>query len=354
MEKVFGGLGIRYLQAHFKCSPPTYPIEKTVTFAHILNNVGFDHPGELFSLVAAWRNLFELVEPDLVICDHSPTALLALRGLPAKRATIGAGFSCPIAIAPFPVLEPRLPHTPEELLADEARLLANANEVLDRFGSPPLEYLAQLYADLDDRILITFQEMDHYQDRAGATYWGLSPLVPGAPPAWPHGDRRRVFGYLKPFASLPTLLELLNRLELPTVIHPDGISTSIQQKYASRTLHFQQERVDITQARRDCHFAILNANHATLAAFILGGKPVLNFPLSLEQEMCAAPIVERGAGLVVSGTEPNDIFRKMEMILGSDEYTAGAERIAEKYRDWDYEASGIRLAEHMESLIART
>ncbi|QDU61678.1 hypothetical protein Pan216_25400 [Planctomycetes bacterium Pan216] len=91
-----------------------------------------------------------------------------------------------------------------------------------------------------------------------------------------------------------------------------------------------------------------------MAAFVLGGKPVLNFPLSLEQEMCAAPIVERGAGLVVSGTEPNDIFRKMEMILGSDEYTAEAERIAERYRDWDLEASGTRLADHMESLIART
>jgi hypothetical protein len=52
------------LQAPIKVRKPAEPFRPPFTFAHILHNTGFGDPRELSGLVAAWRGLFALVEPD--------------------------------------------------------------------------------------------------------------------------------------------------------------------------------------------------------------------------------------------------------------------------------------------------
>src|SRR5688500_4148992 len=41
--------------------------------AQLLEQSAFGDAAELRALVAAWRTLFGLVQPDLLVCDHSPT-----------------------------------------------------------------------------------------------------------------------------------------------------------------------------------------------------------------------------------------------------------------------------------------
>src|SRR2546423_1408995 len=97
---VFGDLPIDYFQAPVLRTRPTDPIEQVRTFSQMLHNVGFGTTEQLQTLVHAWCNLIELIEPAVIICEHSPTALLASRLYDKRRVTLGTGFFCPPDYAP--------------------------------------------------------------------------------------------------------------------------------------------------------------------------------------------------------------------------------------------------------------
>src|SRR5687768_1699763 len=87
---LYGDAGVHFLQAPIPIEPVKLH-KKPYCYAHLLAANGFGDDHQLFSLAAAWRNLFKLTTPDLVIVDHSPAALLAARGLDLRIATIGSG-----------------------------------------------------------------------------------------------------------------------------------------------------------------------------------------------------------------------------------------------------------------------
>src|SRR4051794_14012883 len=72
---VFRELDVKLLQAPQKLRPPPSEFKPPLTFPHILHNTGFADLIELAAMAGAWRNLLELVRPNVVLFDHSPTAL---------------------------------------------------------------------------------------------------------------------------------------------------------------------------------------------------------------------------------------------------------------------------------------
>ena len=147
---------------------------------------------ELGILAEAWRYLYRQIEPDLIVFDHSPTALLAARGFPTRQALIGTGFFCPADETPLPNLRPWLRVDSAQLLADELGILANVNAVLERWKERPLDRLAQLYYPVDEHFLLTFQELDPYPQRGPVEYWGMWSGGIGTAPDWPRGEGSRV------------------------------------------------------------------------------------------------------------------------------------------------------------------
>jgi hypothetical protein len=108
--------------------------------------------------------------------------------------------------------------------------LNNANHVLRRRGQPTLERLGQLYGEVDDVLLTTLAEFDHYPMRTNVRYRGPWMLAGGESPEWPAGPGKRLYAYLKPFPSLPQLLTLLAQADCRSIIHiengpPDLFST---------------------------------------------------------------------------------------------------------------------------------
>ena len=150
------------LQAPFK-TPSGRDIEPTCTFAQSLHNCGFGDGRALMGLANAWRNLYETFRPDLILFDHSPTALLAAQAYPAaRRALVGTGFASPPDITPLPNL--RTWHDPDwpQLQIHEREVLANLNTVLANWKLPPLERASLLYQTVDENFLLTFRELDFY------------------------------------------------------------------------------------------------------------------------------------------------------------------------------------------------
>jgi len=349
---VFRGLELRYLQAPIKLRRVPGRFSPPLTFAHILYNESLGDPGDLSARLASWHSILDRLRPDLVLMDHSPTALLATRRWPVKRVILGTGFFYPPDQYPLPNLRPWQHVDPESLRQQEDRLLASVSRLLENWGTPPLQRIAQLYHQVDDCLLITFKELDHYGPRPGMRYWGVWPSDTGLPPQWPPGDGPRIFAYLKPEANLPTLIRDLARRGQPTLIRLDGVASSIRQQFESATLSFSDQPVAMPDVAATCDLAVLNGNHATTADLLLAGKPILQVPITLEQWMFSNQTVELGAGLCVPMSTPEDIPAALDTMMQESRFAAAARRFAERYSDFDASGQVRDLVDRMERLLS--
>ena len=172
--------------------------DATPTYAYILYNVGWADAATLGPLVAGWRNAFRLLQADLVVADHSPTALLAARSMGLPAIVWGSGFCLPPNTTPLPDMMPWRQTPPEQVRRVEATVLGAANAVRARHGTRPLACLADLFYQGPQRFLLALPDLDHYPACSGEMYRGWPPPEPGLVPDWTACGGPRVFAYLKP------------------------------------------------------------------------------------------------------------------------------------------------------------
>jgi len=352
VDAAYNEIGVTCLQAPIKTKKAANYIEPPRTFPHILHNVGFGDFHELRALSKAWRDLYDLVRPDLILFDHSPTALLAARACEAMRAVVGTGFCCPPDEAPFRDLRPWLPDDSAKLARDEQHVLEQVNRLLAEWELAPLDRLSQFYAEVDETFLCTFPELDHYPGRRNATYRGAPWEKGGKPPVWPEGDGRRVYAYLKSFPALPNLLEQLASTGNPAVLLIDGVESGTLERHQSPTIRFEQERLDMSRVAHECDLAILNGGHGSTAAMLMHGKPILEIPILLEQLVTSRAVVRLGAGLGASPKDSHQIGQKLMAMLTGDHYAQAARRFAAKYADFDPGQQIESMTRRLDELVA--
>jgi UDP:flavonoid glycosyltransferase YjiC (YdhE family) len=328
---VFAGSGVRYLPAPYLSRGKSRGFRQPLTFAHILHNVGFGDDDTLGALTSAWRNLFELARPDVIVCDHSPSAMLAARGLPARVTVMGTGFCIPPDLFPMPNLRPWIPTDAARLIADEIHVLARVNNCLRARGQPPLHRLGQLYSEADETFLMTYGELDHYDDRPGTPrYWGPSNGrgAGGAEPQWPPGAGRRVFAYLKNTPHLPHVMACLAESGLPTLAFIDGMDEEMRRRPAAPTVRFAAGRLDAERAARACDLAVTHGTFGTTAMMLAAGKPVLMLPLVLEQGILARKVERLGAGRFAPPGDPAAVRAAWQALTASDECARAADALS--------------------------
>ena len=340
----FEPAGIAFLAAPI-WRPRRVPYPRPVTFTQMLLNLGYHRYNGLFGVASAWRNTLELLNPDLVVCNHSPTALLACRGLPCARALIGPGLCCPPEVEPgsaWGVLRPRGAEAAgtESLLADEALLLGRVNRVLAGWRQPPIKRVSQIYSDVHENFLTTFPELDPFQARRGAGYWG--PVVVGGDagcesPRWPEAPGRRIFAYLKRCAALEETLKALAGCRQPTVAYVDGVEATLRDRFESPTLHFVPHAVDLAWVARECDLAVVNGGHGATAEMLLAGRPMLQVPLALEQRLTANAARRIGAAEVPLIRKPGALRRALEALIETDgsSHADAARQFASRYAAFD-------------------
>ena len=347
----FEGTGIAIHQAPANLSPRGKLT--LLSFPQILLNTCFHDMADLEERVRAWRRLYRDLEPQLLVCDHSPTALLAAQGLDLPRLPIGYGFVVPPDVTPMPGLRPWLDVDAAVLARDEARALDMANQALEKLGAPALESLSALYRT-PNQPLFTVEELDNYAStRRKVEYWGPLLAGSGKPPAWPPGPGKRVFVYLRPFPTLPSLLDSLREAGQSTILHIPRLAPDIHERYNGGSLRFSDGLLDIQAVARECDLAVLHGGHGTLALMLLGGKPLLLLPLHLEMLLNAEAAVKLGAALSAPLLRPEGMRQKLERLLGDSSWQAAAGRFAERHAGLELEGIPERFAALAESLIAR-
>ncbi|MCY2952197.1 MAG: hypothetical protein NTU53_09505 [Planctomycetota bacterium] len=351
-KAVFGNT-VSCLQAPMRTRSVPDRFRPPVTFGHILHGVGFGDAREMTALGEAWRNLYEFTRPEVIIFDHSPTALLAARGFSAKRITIGSGFCCPPDTHPLANLRPWLASDSERLRQDEDRILANSNEALGDWGQEPLDHIGQIYSEVDECFLVTFKELDHFPGRGEARYWGAWTQGGGKSPEWPKGGGRKIFGYLKPNPAMPQILKSLSDLGHSTIIFVDGVPAKAQQQYSTATLRLECQPLDLKQVGRQCDVAILNAGHGGTVSMLMAGKPVLQLPIYLEQGLLARAVCQMGAGQEASLKRPETITQKLQIMLRTDQYQEAAEAFSTRYADFQAQGQIDAMLGRVEELARR-
>lgn len=327
----FGDLPVTLLPAPIRLERVSPLVKRPLTFAHILHNTGMYDTPELAARVDAWRSLFDLVRPELMVCDHSPTALLASRGLPIQRIVYGTGFYSPPPMSPLPNLCPWVKADPRMLIAHEQGTLDVMNRQLVRLGAPVLPRLADLYGEVDENFIAMIPELDHFGSRKGVRYWGCRPETEGVVPEWPSGSGPKIFGYLKLFPALPKLLELIRRLGSPTLIHGSWVTPAEKEKWETPTLRLSREPFNLPSAAQACDLAILHATATSTFTFLIAGKPTLHLPFHLEQQLTARRIARFRAGLVASTKNTEELEHKLMLLIDNPGGFPGAAKIAEKY-----------------------
>lgn len=311
-------------------APPHQPVARPVGYAQILFNCGFDRPEHLLPRVRIWQSLFRRLAPDVIVFDHAPTALLAARATTARKVTLGTGFFVPPDDTPLPSYVDATGPETDFLRRSEQGVLAVINVVLRRLRMPLLSRLAELFG-VDDHVLRTYPELDHYLQRRNGNYVGMLPTIPGADPVWPDGSPVRVFAYLKPFPELPAVLEALRALPASVLVFCPRAPVAFQRQFGSSRLRITNQPIDIPRVARHCRFAVLNGTHDTAAALLTAGIPALHFPLTPEQNLCARRFVETGTAIAHETPHPGLIAESLHRLLESDELIDAARRFATRH-----------------------
>jgi UDP:flavonoid glycosyltransferase YjiC (YdhE family) len=356
-EKILGQHGIKVLQAPVWQVKVKNRIESTFSYADTLYNQGYLIDGGLQSMVSAWRCLFESLKPDLLIVDHAPTAIVAARGTGLKVALYGTGFFAPPLQSPMPSILPWIKAPEGTIEQSEQRAVEAINAVLEEVKAPILKSLADLFS-VDENFLATFKELDHYQDREEAKYWGpVINLPEGESPDWPASQfPKKIFCYIKSFYPyLDELLRSLQEIQASTIVFMPNAPKKFIEKYSSENLKFVLRPLNMEEVCRDCDLVVCHAGHGTIAVTLLHGKPMVLLPEhgQLEQILIGRHVYKgKLAEMVLTRQKERDYKEKIEKVLSDPQFTEHAKDFSEKYSDFDSQKQIDEIADRCEELIS--
>lgn len=354
-EMVFGHDGFAFYQAPLWL-PKVAGLPLAATFPELLFRFGYLDPDGLLGIVRAWRGLFDLLQPDLLIADHAPTALLASRGLGLRRTQFGNSFAVPPRVCQMPPFRTWEKIDMRRIEQSENKALATVNHVLQRLNLQQLKNFSELF-EVDEDFLCIWPELDHYPQRpASSHYWGPTMLLGEGPqPVWPVGDGKRIFAYLKgDYAYLEPVLQALKSLPNPALAYVSGIAPMLVSRYQSANLAFSSQPVDMDAARHQADLMVCHGGDATVSAALLAGKPLMVLPMHAEQYGTAQSVERLGAGLnVAPDNYTPDFLRLFKRLLSEASFVRQAQAFAEKYRGFDSVAQIEQIADRCEQLINR-
>ncbi len=342
------------LQAPLWIYPPKGLSEPPLNYSEILMRYGYLDADGLAGLVSAWRSLFTLHASDVIVADHSPTALLAARSMGLSATTLGSGFYFPPRQTPMLNMRPWLNVPRERLEHSDATVLHTMNSVLAAYNAKPLAAVNDLF-ETAENFLCTFAELDHYPQRESSEYWGACYNVEmGQEVAWPEGAGKRVFAYLDPQSrDFSKVLEAITVLGLRAIVCAPGIPDNLRQQYANSRMILSAKPFMLKDLMRDCDLAIGNAGHAMTAGMLMAGVPLLLLPTHLERFLLATRIAALGAGIAVNPeTSAPDFTTVIRNLLDVPSYRENARHFAGKYADFNQDEQQENIVARIEQIAA--
>jgi len=337
-------------------------LPESLSYAELLFRNGYLDAKRLHGLVQGWSSLLDTVQPDLLLADHSPTALLAARDRPLRRALIGGGFFQPPAVSPMPGFRDEFAVPPKRLADAERLAVMTCNSVLQVLGQAPLAHLYDLL-DADELFLVTWPELDHYSTgpqgrtagRRGVRYWGPLPAREhGAAPVWPAGEGPQLLAYLKvEYKALDVVLQQLAAAPFRTLAYVAGMGGAPQQRAQSARLRFSVGPVAMREALTQADAVLCHSGSGTISAALQAGVPSLLLPMQAEQMLLSRRVVATGAGKMLGEAQvPTQLRTWVADGVASPGLRQQAQALAARHPPTEFGSVAERVAERCEAVAA--
>lgn len=296
-------------------------------FADVLHNTCFNSAEQVVARTASWLALYKAVQPDVIVCEHAPTALLAGMVFNAKLIAFGTGFSLPDAVERMPDWRPELGAPGFQQMESEGRVLGLINDWLERQGQAPFDYVSDLYHKADAQILGTRPEIDCFAPRRSeATYFDVWPADGGEIPHWRKRGNRRILAYIKPFPGLARLLQEVEELDASAIVICPGMHRDLKRRFKDK-LAIVDRPLELPTAASQCDLAIGHGSHGFTVELMLNGKPQLLIPLNLEQRLTAERIQKSGAGVLAYDRVQGAITQALRELWSQTSYASSASQL---------------------------
>lgn len=341
LKRIFSNLAIKIVAAPFTDSGAEIGLEKQAprSYADFLRRCGYHHSDSLTGLVDAWSNLFSFIQPDLLLLEHAPTALLAARGYEDKnnaivRIAIGMPFSVPDDNRPAGVFFPGDLAKQDTVLYEED-VVKVINKVCIEQSMPRINNLAHLFSDIQQSIFQTHSELDHYgyrsaRQREKTCYVGGRAPEFSESAIFPHFKGPKIFCHVKASAETPVLLKTLQAIECSAIVLAEGLPDSILRAHQSRHILYIHQPVNIQDVLAKASFAILNGGINPVSLFLRAGIPVALFPLHIEQFLMAKRVEALNAGVQLNLTSLDAALQGLQKVSSRQKKLA-AGLFEEKY-----------------------
>jgi len=260
------------------------------TYADLLLGCGYHSPDTLEEGVREWRRIFKVENPAVIVCDHSPTVVLAASGL-VPVIHIGSGFATPPAGRPLLVLR----RAGEAGAAErEARVLYAIGKVQHSIGIPEISGIHELFSHARN-FACCLPELDPYRSVRQELAAGPVHQLPRPEPLPPVPF---LFGYLTGLdVRVPGLVASLVKAQVPAGIfirQMDPVCADLVQGSKVQLYYTPQEmHAALARASAVLHHGGLSTTGSALAM----GRPQFLLPRHLEQSLAAETIERMGCGV---------------------------------------------------------
>ena len=351
-DEMLSPYGLEYLQAPLWL-PTVNGLPPPINFTESLFLFGFLQPAGLLSIARAWRQLWRLLQPDVMIFDHAPTALLAARGLGIPRVITGNSFAVPPRASPLPAYRWWERSADAARMADtEKKLVGIANQVLQALQAPVLGAVHELYSG-EATLITASPQLDVYLQRAQGNYISAINMVThGETPVWPGQRPRRIFAYLKAHTSqFEQAVKTLSRADASVLIFAQGVSRQQVQKMQTANLSFSERPLMMQQVRQQCDVAVCHAG-GMVDVMLNAGVPLLLLPTQMEQIMTSKRVEQLGCGLTFMPDFPPTMLEKqLAKLLTDASFKQNAVNYARRPDASDQEAAVASLVGQCEALL---
>ena len=297
---------------------PAPPPSASGTYADILAGNGYGSAENIRALIEGWDAVFEVTRPDLIVCEHAPSAALSAFGrIPV--AFVGNGFVVP------PSDEPEFP--PYEAGKGEPSrqrpILAAMQEALAQLGRSTPKTICEPFRGVF-RGVYTFPSLDTYRGVRREPV--LGPIEP-LPALCALPATRRLFAYsAADHTGINDLSQALMDLGPVACVYFRGSLGARAAVIRSRGVRVYDTAPPLSEVLPEVGVVFSHAGGGLTHAALAAGRPQIVSPRHFEALVTARRLEEMGAGIVVHPFEPKRFREAVKRAFEDDTVRAAAQR----------------------------